>query len=174
MTGTNTWSSRATAARPIRDGGRVRSNSLTPLGDQAASPNRPAVRSHKYVTSERSSQWAPGRHYRIVLMKMKEATQYHQKKSQAWSAIAADFNMSARISRDSDILKRKYEKKVKSQICRRKTENVGRFEETQVNAIDEKLRSMLGVQVTGDVSEFDSDSVLHGEEIGRRFNSRNQ
>jgi hypothetical protein len=42
---------------------------------------------------------------------MKEATQYHQKKGQAWSAIAADFNMSARISHDSDTLKRKYEKK---------------------------------------------------------------
>jgi hypothetical protein len=69
-------------------------------------------------------------------------------------------------------------KKSKARIADEKLKTVktgdGRFEETQVNAIDEKLRSMLGVQVTGDVSEFDSDSVLHGEEIGRRFNSRNQ
>jgi hypothetical protein len=50
------WSSSATAARPIRDGGRVRFNSRTPLADRAASPNSPAVRSDKYVTSLRSSQ----------------------------------------------------------------------------------------------------------------------
>jgi hypothetical protein len=52
----NTWWSSATAARPIRDGGRVRSNSHTPLADQAASPNSPAIGSHKYVTWLRSSQ----------------------------------------------------------------------------------------------------------------------
>jgi hypothetical protein len=81
--------------------------------------------------------------------------------------------MSARISRDSDTLKRKYEnmkKRSKARYADEKLKTVktggGRFEETQVNTIDEKLRSMLGVQVTGDVSEFDSDSVLHGEEIG--------
>jgi hypothetical protein len=81
--------------------------------------------------------------------------------------------MSARISRDSDTLKRKYQnmkKRSKARYADEKLKTIitasGRFEETQVISVDEKLRSMLGVQVTGDVSEFDSDSVLHGEEIG--------
>ncbi|XP_019884970.2 myb/SANT-like DNA-binding domain-containing protein 3 [Camponotus floridanus] len=88
-------------------------------------------------------------------------------KEETWKTISKEFNSTTGTFRDSPTLRRKYKnlkKKAKKKFadlkCHVKGTGGGEPANIVFDSIDETIQSMLGTQLTGMTSQFDSDATL--------------
>ncbi|GAB1869632.1 Regulatory protein zeste [Camponotus japonicus] len=88
-------------------------------------------------------------------------------KEETWKTISKEFNSTTGTFRDPPTLRRKYEnlkKKTKKKFadlkCHVKGTGGGEPANIVFDSIDETIQSMLGTQLTGMTSQFDSDATL--------------
>lgn len=88
-------------------------------------------------------------------------------KEETWKTISKEFNSTTGTFIDPPILRRKYEnlkKKAKKKFadlkCHVKGTGGGEPANIVFDSIDETIQSMLGTQLTGMTSQFDSDATL--------------
>lgn len=99
-------------------------------------------------------------------MECKRTDTNSNKLKETWETISKEFSTTGTF-RDPVILRRKYEnlkKKAKKKFadfkCQIKGTGGGESTNIVFNSIDETIQSMLGTQLTGMISQFDSDAPV--------------
>ena len=102
-----------------------------------------------------------------ILQCKRTDTNSNRLKEETWETISIEFNSTTGTFRDPPTLRRKYEnlkKKAKKKFadlkCHVKGTGGGEPANIVFDSIDETIQSMLGTQLTGMTSEFDSDATL--------------